>query len=149
MALLQKPGGGGEISLTLSEGQPERGGQVRGKSACPLRVSAQPARGHTQRASETKVAFTRLSCQTTDTFQLLGISTCSEVSLWGLVCFRFDRRDVDTRNASAVTCATTNRAAVRGIVGNVVSDQTTAGGLVLFFFFQAMTRCFWAPKKEF
>lgn len=106
---------GGEISLTLREGQTERGGQVELKKcvstslACVL-IRARPSRGDCRAGG--KFAFREFGESKNppglESSSVFPQPTTSHPE--GSLCFRFGRRDVvnTARSASAVTCAAAN-----------------------------------------
>lgn len=113
-----------------------------GESARPFGVSDLPTRSHTQEGK--KWAFKSLSCKTWKAAQLKDLSTCSCLTL-GVSLFSFwPSRCWQHSKASAVTCATTNRTAARGIVGNGVFDQTNAN-----VFLRRWREAFWLRMKYF
>lgn len=133
---------GGEISLTLREGQTERGGQVGLRKcvstslACAL-IRARPCRGDCGAGG--KFAFRKFGESKNppglESSSVFPQTTTSHLE--GSLCFRFGRRDVvnTARSASTVTCAAANGTA-RCFLGNGVLSRMSS-----LRYFEAMTRC--------
>lgn len=141
---------GGEISLTLREGQTERGGQVGPKKcvstslACAL-IRARRSRGDCRAGGWAGVCVggefalrkfgESKKPPRLETSSVFPRPTTSHPE--GSLCFRFGRRDVvnTARSASAVTCAAANRTSTRCSVGNGVLWCPSC-----LRYFEAMTR---------
>lgn len=129
---------GGEISLTLREGQTERGGQAGlKKSACPLHfacalIRARPSRGDCRFGGGGCGEFAvRKFGESKNPPGLVSSSVFPQPTAShpeGSLCFRFGRRDVvnTARSASAVTCAAANGSA-RGALWETEFQRAPGG----------------------
>lgn len=96
-----------------------------GKSACTSLVRSETPNLH---AGTTRTKKSSLKVKkNTFSFKFLGTSTDRYLALWGLVCFRFDRRDVvNTRSVCGHLCHHQWQSA-SGFVGNVVFSYKHCG----------------------